>query len=355
LIRVACRDFRCLAETAFEPAPGTTLLRGANAQGKTSLFEAVLFAAVTKSHRTNQDAELVRHGCPGFHVRLDALRADREVTIDARWREGIKRFQVNGVPQTRLSDILGKIHVVLFCPEDAELVRGGAAIRRRFLDMEISQVSPPYLNALQQYRQALRQRNELLRRQESDPAMFDVWEAQLARDGATLMREREAYIQELARHGADAYARLAEQEPLALAYRPDVPDPDQLAAALVKARDTDLKRAATTRGPHRDDLDIHIADKSARLFASQGQQKTAALVLKLAELELVKARAGEYPVLMLDEVLAELDEARARRLVAAIPRETQCLVTTTELEPRPGRFGADWAEFRIERGTVQAI
>lgn len=355
LVRAACRDFRCFSEVAFEPAPGLTLLRGANGQGKTSLFEAILYGATTKSHRTSQDTELVRHSETAFHVRIEARRADRDITIEASWRQGAKRFRVNGVAQTRLSDILGKIHVVLFCPEDAILVRGGAASRRRFLDMGISQVSPVYLNALQQYRQALRQRNELLRRQEADAAMLDAWDVQLAREGAILIRERERYVQELARHASTAYGRIADKEQLTLVYHPDVPDPDQFYATLLKTRDADFKRGMTGRGPHRDDVQLYIADQPARPFASQGQQKTAALALKLAELEVVKARAGEYPVLMLDEVLAELDEARARRLVAAIAPEVQCLVTTTELEPRPGRFGSDWTAYRIERGKIEKI
>jgi len=355
LVRAACRDFRCLDDVVFEPAPGLTLLRGANGQGKTSLLEAILYGTTTRSHRTNQDAELARHGAQAFYVRIEGWRADHEICIEAGWRQGAKRFKVNGVAQTRLSDILGKIHVVLFCPEDVDLVRGGAASRRRFLDMGISQVSPVYLNALQQYRQALRQRNELLRKQEADAALLDVWDVQLAREGAILMRERERYVLELARYAGDAYGRIAERERLSLAYHPDVPDPGQFGAALLKMRDTDLRRGMTGRGPHRDDVHIHIAEQPARQFALQGQQKTAALALKLAELEVVRARAGEYPVMMLDEVLAELDEARARRLVAAIAPEVQCLVTTTELEPRPGRFGSDWTAYRIERGKIEEI
>lgn len=355
IVRVECRSFRCLSDVCFTPEPGLNLIRGANAQGKTSLLEAIRFAATTKSHRTVRDEELCRHGDSSLFVRVSALRADRDAVIEAGWSQGAKRFRVNGVAQVRLSDILGKLNVVLFCPEDVELVHGAASARRQFLDMEISQVNPAYLSALQQYRQALRQRNELLKQPQPDPAQLEVWEAQLATHGSVLMQERDRYVQELSGLAASAYNRIAGGEPFSVAYTPDIAEPGQIAAALVRARETDIKRRATERGPHRDDLTLLVSERPARQFSSQGQQKSAALALKLAEIELVRARTGEYPVLMLDEVLAELDENRARRLFAAIPSDVQCLVTTTELEHRPGRFGTRWTNYRIERGILEKV
>lgn len=355
IARVDCRSFRCLAGVSFAPEPGINLIRGANAQGKTSLLEAIRFAATTKSHRTSRDEELCRHGDASFFVRVSALRSDREAVVEAGWSQGAKRFRVNGVAQVRLSDILGKLNVVLFCPEDVELVHGAASARRQFLDMEISQVNSAYLAALQQYRQALRQRNELLKQPQPEAAQLDVWEAQLAAHGRALMDERDRYVRELSELASSAYQRIAGGELFSVAYAPDVPEPGQIATALFRARETDIKRRATERGPHRDDLTLLVSERPARQFSSQGQQKSAALALKLAELELVRARTGEYPVLMLDEVLAELDEDRARRLFAAIPADVQCLVTTTELEHRPGRFGTTWTNYRIERGILEKI
>ena len=152
LTRVVCRTFRRLADVDFAPTPGVNVVSGENAQGKTSLLEAVLYAATTKSHRTAQESELSAHGGEGFHVRIEAERAGRPVDIEVNWWRGEKRFKINGVPQTRLSDILGRVNVVLFVPDDAALVKGAASVRRRFLDMELSQISPPYMAALQQYR-----------------------------------------------------------------------------------------------------------------------------------------------------------------------------------------------------------
>jgi len=352
LSHVSCRNFRCLAALDFAPGPGINLIRGANAQGKTSVLEAILFAATTKSHRTNTDADLARYGEDHFGVTLEAARADREVRIEARWWGGIKRFKVNGAPQTRLSDILGRVRVVFFCPEDVGLVQGGAGGRRRFLDMEISQVDPAYLGALQQYRQVLRQRNELLRHPRPDEDLIAVWDAQLATHGHAIIRARRDFVEQLGDLAAEAYAKLAREEALALAYRPDVRPDDDFASVLRKQRGSDLRRRITTRGPHRDDMDFLVAERPARSHASQGQQKSAALALKLAELELVLTRTGEYPVLLLDEVLAELDEHRSRRLFHALGPGVQCVATTTEQDYRTNRFGDDLASFTIEKGRL---
>lgn len=353
LLDMECRDFRCLETLRFAPSPGVNVVRGANAQGKTSILEAILFATTTKSHRTGNDAELARHGTEQFHVRLRGERREREVAIEAHYWQGAKRFKINGVAQTRLSDILGKINVVFFCPEDVDLVRGGAGMRRRFLDMELSQLSPSYLAALQRYRQVLRQRNELLRGPRPDPALLDAWDVQLVREGAQLVAERQDFVAALSERAAGAYTGIARAEPLRLEYEPDAGDADTLRTALERSREADARRGLTSRGPHRDEVRVFVGDRSARQFGSQGQQKTAALAVKLAEAALVKERTGEYPVLMLDEVLAELDAVRARRLFEAIGPGMQTIVTTTELEHRAGRFGAETTGFRIERGRIE--
>ena len=353
LLRLECHAFRCLSEIVFEPSPGLNVIHGGNAQGKTTLLEAILYAATSKSHRTNADTDLPQYGSEQFHVRIQAQRTGREVDIEAHWWQGAKRFKVNGIPQTRLSDILGRINVVFFSPEDVELVKGGASARRRFLDMEISQIHPGYLQALQQYRQVLRQRNELLRDGQPDPDLLAAWDAQLVMHGTAIVQLREEYIAELGQCAAEAYEKIAQAEPLAIAYQPDVASSEDLAAVLAKSQASDIKRRATQRGPHRDDLDIRIAGQPARSHASQGQQKSAALALKLAELELVNHRAGEYPVFMLDEVLAELDAHRVRQLLEAIHPEVQCLLTTTDGQRRSGRFETECAYYRIERGRLE--
>ena len=353
LTRFQCRGFRGLQDTDFVPCPGLNVLSGANAQGKTSVLEAILYGATTRSHRASSDEELVHYGGDEFHVRLEAMAAGHPVLIEANWWCEAKRFRVDGVPQTRLSDILGRVCVVFFAPEDIGLVKGAASVRRLFLDMELSQVQPPYLRALQRYRQALRQRNELLRRQCTDGALLEPWELQLAEHGKKLITERRAYVEELSGIAAPLYGRIVEEEPLELAYKPDVADPDALAAVLCDGRKSDLVRKATGRGPHRDEMEISIAGKPARAYGSQGQQKSVALVLKLAEVELMRARVGEYPVVLLDEALAELDARRGARLFAALPEAAQTLVTTAQPAQLPLHVRDRLKHFHIEGGRIE--
>ncbi len=353
LVALQASGFRSLTGIDFQPTPGLNVIRGHNAQGKTSLLEALLFLATSKSHRTNIEAELVRDSDVGFQLRCRVQRCDREVVTEANWFKGVKRFRVNGVSQPRTSDILGKVNVVFFSPEDAALVRGSASNRRRFLDMELSQLSPGYLFALQQYRQVLKQRNELLRAFKPDPALVDVWDDQLASHGEVLIHERMAFVRELSAFAAKAYRRIAETEDLEVRYQPDIPLDSPIIEVLNEARESDLRNRVTTRGPHRDEIVLLAGGRAARQFASQGQQRTAALALKLAELELVKDRVGEYPVLMLDDVLSELDLKRCKRLVEAIPREAQCLLTTTDLERLDSMFGVPCANFFIQGGRLE--
>ena len=353
LITFESRNFRCLAGLVFQPEPGINVICGNNAQGKTSLLEAILYTATSKSHRTSADAELVAHGAELFHLTAQVERQDRQLIIDAAWYHGVKRFKINGVPQTRMSDILGKMTVVLFSPEDIGLIKGAASGRRRFLDMELSQVSPPYLHALQRYRQALRQRNELLRTDSPAPELIAPWDEQLGAHAETIVRERSLFIEQLARHAADAYAQITGGEQLALRYLPDVPAGVALADILLKSRQADIRRQTTSRGPHRDDVEIEIASRPARNFASQGQQKTAALALKLAELNLIRERTAEYPILMLDEVLSELDAVRSRLLFNAIPPEVQSIVTTTTVARPELLFGANSTLYNIDGGKLE--
>jgi DNA replication and repair protein RecF len=328
------------------------VVRGDNAQGKTSLLEAILFLTTSKSHRTNTDRDLAFHGADGFRVKGHVERTNRPVDLEAAWVKGAKRFKVNGINQARLSDILGKVRVVFFSPEDVQIVRGAAAQRRQFLDMELSQLSPAYLYALQEYRRALKQRNELLRADRLAGDLLDVWDAQLVRHGQMIVEERLSFIKGLGAATEAAYGRIAENERLRLAYRPDIGVDENYGSVIAAARNRDMQRGTTTRGPHRDDMQFQINDEAVRSFGSQGQQRSAALAVKLAEVELIKDRTGEYPIMMLDDVLAELDATRARRLLEALPDGVQCLLTTTELHEDAGLFGPDSAYFTIEGGTL---
>ena len=352
ITRFTCTTFRCLQDIDIALSPTFNIIYGGNAQGKTSLLEAILFATTSKSHRTTNEMDLVAHGSDGFRIHLAVHRSDRTIQLDANVYQGAKRFKVNGVAQSRVSDILGKVNTIFFSPEDITLVKGSASQRRKFLDMELSQLHVPYLIALQQYRQVLRQRNELLRRNQADVTLLEVWEEQLVQHGGVLIEKRSEFLEELSPLAVEAYHGIAGEETLTLQYLADIKPSEDFAGVLEQARPTDMRRKVTTRGPHRDDIEFMIDGHPARSKASQGQQKSAALALKLAELEWVRQRVGEYPVLMLDEVLAELDPERSIQLFKAIPHEVQCIITTTQpdldtmLQDRPVML------FNIKQGKI---
>lgn len=355
IAHMTCHGFRCLKKLDFRPGPGLNIIRGRNAQGKTSVLEALLYVATTRSHRTNQDSDLVRHGQERFSIRIEGRRTDREIAIETVWWRGAKRFKVNGVAQTRLSDILGKIYVVFFGPEDIQLVKGSAAVRRRFIDATLSQLYPAYLRALQDYRRVLRQRNEALRTRHASAELLAPWDAQLARYGKSLMRQRSMMCEEIDRAASETYGRIAPGEQLRVAYRPDVPKDRDFEALLEECRETDMKRKQTMRGPHRDEMDVLIGAEAARNFGSQGQQKSAALALRMAELDFIRAKTGSYPILLLDEVLAELDQTRTSRLLEWLDGTVQCILTTTEISTEKTDLFPGATNFYIEDGELRPI
>jgi DNA replication and repair protein RecF len=273
--------------------------------------------------------------------------------VEAAWHQGVKRFKVNGVAQTRMSDVLGHLQVVLFSPEDVELVSGTAAVRRRFLDMALSPLDPLYLDALQQYRQVLRQRNEVIRSDQPGTALLDAWDQQLARYGGTLSQRRARFLGDLAARAALVHQQIAPEETVAIEYKPDIRYDEDLLDVLQRSRPHDIRRGATSRGPHRDDFAIVIGAGPARSFASQGQQRTLTLAVKLALVQVVRDAVGEVPVLMLDEVFSELDEQRSRRLIDTIDPDVQCLLTTTDLTRSWWDNGVVSAEFLMERGRLE--
>ncbi|MDX9973428.1 MAG: DNA replication/repair protein RecF [FCB group bacterium] len=353
LVELKCESFRSLSKVDFRPQPGINVIRGYNAQGKTTVLEALFFLATSRSHRTTVEKDLVQEGKEGFHARALVQRHDRAVTVEASWWRNVKRFKVNGVPQTRMSDILGKIGVVMSSPEDVGLVKGSGSQRRQFLDMALSQVLPRYLNALQHYRQVLKQRNQLLRNPHAEAALLDVWDEQLATHGAVLIEERTKYLDQLDKLARVGYAQIAEEERLDLRYQPDVTSPEMLAGVLQQARNSDLLRGTTQRGPHRDDFEFIIAGRAARSFASQGQQRTAALAVKLADVELIHQRTGDYPLLLLDEILSELDEKRAGRLFTHLHQGVQCFLTTANMTNTIPSGGHTVAVYRISGGRIE--
>ena len=340
---VRLRDFRNYEICEFEPCAGVTVLMGDNAQGKTNALEAIYLTCAGRSHRTRQDRELIRWGAEAASVRVRAERRDGshevEIVIPALGR---RMIEIAGQKAARSGELMGHITGVLFSPEDLTMVKDGPSERRRFVDIALSQIRPAYYYALQRYARALRQRNELLKSQAY--AALDAFDEELARSGAEVMRNREWYIAKLSGAARATHARISgEKEVLALEYRPGA-DGDML-QELRKSRASDMRRMTTTVGAHRDDMAILIDGRDARVYGSQGQQRTAALSLRLSELRVMRDASGEWPILMLDDVMSELDPARRRSLVTYL-EDVQTIITCTDADDLAGAVIG--AAYRVE-------
>jgi DNA replication and repair protein RecF len=273
-----------------------------------------------------------------------------------------KQVQINGKQATRIGELIGNFHGILFSPEDLLLVRGGPGERRKFLDMELSQLRPLVFLSLQRYARILGQRNSLLRgaqMKQSSLATLDDWDLQLADAGAVLVAHRRAFVEALAPRAQRNYMSIAgEREPLIVQYQSQIDGDgdqsalaDQFLARLHKAREDDIRRALTSVGPHRDDMRLLFGTREARIYGSQGQQRSAVLALKLAELEAVREERGENPVLLLDDVMSELDPYRRRQLVERIT-EVQTIITCTD---RSDLGGANpGAVYYVQNGALNA-
>lgn len=337
--------------------PGINVFLGQNAQGKTNLLESVALLALSSSPRARRDAELVGPAATEALVE-GAIERDRRPAVEVAIRiasgaeRSVKTIHVDGAPR-RAVDLPGAVNVALFWPEDLGLVKGPPAERRRFFNELLVQVLPGYAGRLSEYRRLLEQRNGLLRRIASgleDVSSLAVWEEPLAAAGAAIAEARRHAVEELAPLASAHHAAVSGGERLEVAY--DGPPPD-LPAALARARAEDLRRGTTSTGPHRDDLQIAIDGADARGFASQGQQRTAVVALKLAEADLMERRGDERPVTLLDDVLSELDAGRRDGLLGALAGRGQVIVTAVDADVFPAGLMAGASVRCIAAGQVR--
>jgi DNA replication and repair protein RecF len=363
LRRLTVRDFRNLADVSLDvPAAGLALV-GDNGHGKTNLLEAVYYLHLFRSLRGARDVELVRFGAAGFHVAAvsEGTRWNR-IGAGFERESGRRRILLDGVPCERVSDALGALPSVAFAPADVLLVAGGPAARRRWLDVTLASTSVRYLTALRGYRAALAQRNAALRaRSRSSPP--GIWDGALATHGATLTTARATFLAWARPRASDHGTALGERGTLDLRYRTGETLPgdatedqvrDGIATALATGRDRDVERGMTHHGPHRDDVDLRLDGVSLRRFGSAGQQRTAAIALRMLECAWHRERGGREPILLLDDPVAELDRRRAARVLAlltsqaagqvllAVPREDdipQALTTLSRRRVREGTVG----------------
>ena len=368
ITELTLRSYRSYETLHLAFDPGVQIFLGANAQGKTNIIEALYYAAFGRSHRTSSDAELIRVGADGAHIGLSFRRHDVPGELSFTFARGARRRITYAGESLRQRDLVGILPMVLFSPEDLFLVKGAPALRRRYLDAELSQASPAYYGELLRYTRILKQRNAVLkdiRERLAAPDDLSPWDAQLARSAAYIVTRRIAAVAQLGALSARVQAVLAAGEELALAYEiagaggEDFAEDDMTESLhlwynkmLCEGRARDIARAATGVGPHLDDLVLRVGGMSLRSYGSQGQQRTGALALKLAELFYLQENIGEAPILLLDDVMSELDADRRRALLDFIRHEhIQTFITATDAAYFPAeRMGT----YRyVEAGTVR--
>jgi DNA replication and repair protein RecF len=343
---ISLQQYRNYEQLRMDSFGDVNLLIGSNAQGKTNLLEAIFVLALTKSHRTSKDRELIAFEQTSAHISATVEKKYGPLTLDLMLSPQGKKAKINGLEQRKLSEFIGSLNVVMFAPEDLEIVKGTPGIRRRFLDMEIGQVQPSYLFHLQQYQKILIQRNNLLKqmwgKEASSQGLLDIWNEQLVEHGVKIIRKRKQFIVKLQKWAESIHHGITNgTEGLQLRYVPSFGEAteedeavlfEQFMIKLTQLKEQEVRRGMTLAGPHRDDLTFYINGKEVQTYGSQGQQRTTALSLKLAEIELIQEEIGEYPVLLLDDVLSELDPYRQTQLIETFQSKVQTFITATGIE-----------------------
>ncbi len=351
------QNFRNYERESFSFAEGLNVLVGKNAQGKTNCAEAVFYLCTGSSLRIRHDKQLIRHGEEFALITAEAESRFGRVCLQAKIFENKRELYVNGNKLARAVDFLGNMNSVFFSPGELRLIQDGPDERRRFLDISISQTSRAYCSSLTRYLKILGQRNNLLKERDLSAVeeTLPVWDEQLALYAARVIVKRREYLAALSPLAQDAHAYLTDGgEELSLRLDGHYPAGEEETQAkvlqeLVSSRERDMRLGFTSVGPHRDDIRVSIDGTDARGFASQGQARTAALALKLAETELFRRYAGEAPVLILDDVMSELDLPRRKKLLERI-RGLQCILTCTHAERV--LYGTECNRIRISNGKI---
>lgn len=360
LRKIQLSDFRNYTRLELELEPGVCIFIGKNAQGKTNLLEAIGLLSTARSHRTNHDKDMIMLKKDRARARVECVERDGVHTVEMTLsRNERKRIAVNGLPVTRVGEMLGHIKTVAFAPEDLNIVKEGPAGRRRFIDIDLSQVKRTYFYHLSKYLKVLEQRNILLKDfafGRGDETSLSVYDELLSEAAMPVLQERRAFVERLSPVCTAVHGSLSgDNEVLRAFYVPgaDVQTPQEMLSLLQASRAGDIKRGLTGIGPHKDDMGLRLDDCDLRFYGSQGQQRTAALALKLAQLELMREDIGESPILLLDDVMSELDKDRQRHLLEHL-ENIQAIITTTHLLPELAAIkGA--AVYEVTSGEIRKI
>ncbi|MGL4624390.1 MAG: DNA replication/repair protein RecF [Culicoidibacterales bacterium] len=358
------RQFRNYQNQAVTLHPQMNIFLGANAQGKTSLIESLYVLAFTKSYRCQNYRELIQFEADFAKITAQIELAERHVELTTILSKKGKKLQINGVEQQRLNEYIGQLAVIKFSPEDLELVKGQPSIRRKFLDIELSQASPAYFLALANFQRLLKQRNEYLKQTQLDEIYLDILDEALAQVAGKIYWQRFCFVKEMNAIIRPIHEQLTQkQEQILIQYQTDLGNEcadfteehffsQAYKKVLKKSIARDRKLQSTTTGPHKDDLQFFIATRNVKQFGSQGQQRTTVLSLKLAEIEWFAQKRQEYPILLLDDVLSELDDQRKVQLLNFINDKVQTFITTTEMHEILSDLTGAYTVFDVKDGKL---
>ena len=351
-------NFRNYAREEISFSKNTNIIYGDNAQGKTNILEAILLFSNGRSHRTKSDVEMIKFGADFMKLSLEFSDKDRDYKGNLQLeRSSRKSININNVPITKLSMLMRYLNVVMFSPEDLQIIKGAPQLRRHFLDEAISQLYPIYLKRLISYHKNLAQKNNLLKKmrlsQKSQDDMLDVWNEQLSDDGSFIMKYRADFTEKLKSFASEIHKEIC-QENFNLLYTPsidcDIINKENFYKKLSASSAREIENGSSLFGIQRDELRFFIGDKELKNYASQGQQRTAVLSLKMAQTELIKDIRDEYPVLLLDDIMSELDSSRRAYLAGKI-KDKQVILTCTDADSVD--MTASSTVYKVENGCVK--
>ena len=357
---ISLKDFRNYRELKTSFSDKVNIFIGNNAQGKTNLLESIYMNAMAKSFKNIRDRELIRFGEDHCRIEstayIDGEDHTTEIVIN---RQGKKIIKIDGVKADRTSQLLDRIFIIIFSPEDLKIVKDEPEKRRRFIDRELCQIQPLYYDSLSNYKKTLVQRNTYLKEENPDSSILDLWDVQLAKYGAKIIHIREKFIRKISGFSGKIHSSITNgKETLFLEYNPNVlyveDEKEQegyFYDEIKKAFKNDFRQRTTTRGPHKDDISFYANGINMRSFGSQGQQRTCALSLKLAELSLIREETGEDAILLLDDVMSELDVERQEYLIKTL-KENQIFITTADIDRQLLSSFPEAEIIRVENGKI---
>lgn len=353
--KILLKNYRNIKIIELNLEKGINIFYGDNAQGKTNLLESIYICATGRSHRTYKDKELISFDETQAYIKAYIQNEQSVDKIDIHLKkDGKKGIAINSLPIKKIGELLGYLNIVIFSPEDLNLIKLGPLERRRFVDMELCQLNQVYYHNLSEYHKILKQRNILLKKISLDNSLKDtifIWDRQLVQYGNKIMEKREEFIKKINKISNDIHKNITNnKENLKIEYKKNV-EPNLFLENLTKNIDKDIIYKNTSYGPHKDDIMFFINDINVKSYGSQGQQRTASLSTKLAEISLIKEEKGIFPILLLDDVLSELDESRQKFLIKNI-KKLQVIITCTGIEDIIKKLDEKCNIFRISNGNI---